>query len=428
MKKIVKILLICVIFMTMITNVNAASRIDKSTKTPVNIQGQTFYAGVVVNLNYNQDNNHKAFIGDIKIDYDSNKNMITASVKRSKINEVFGETDTSVHLNIELDVDYHDFSQDEFIVRGDSSSGKYWYEGDGSRTYASSSGKYIGFLSTAMEIWGGNYIVTSTEDFYLFKGDYYLDTTHSIGGDRSLNDFANCTSEVHLSKVNWNFTIEEDVKADFKNVKEVIRNNGSEETVGVTPQENLTIENVYTIYDNLNREMAYVQMFDEEGNPIKLDDDLKITVDSSENINTLVEYFENDNLEEIQVLSFNYSKFFSGDANIKVYVGDKFNTGDVLTLYYYNPEDSNMELTEETVYVDDNKYVSFQLHHFSDYVLVKSDNELKTTTPEVISNNNSNLKLYLLLGGALMLVIIVIVIVVVATKKKKIVQSDIENK
>ena len=85
-KRIVKVLLVTLMFIFMTVNVEAASRNDKSTKTPINIQGKTFYAGVQVRLNYNQEDQRTAFIGDIDARYDSDKNMIIVSVKRSKIN------------------------------------------------------------------------------------------------------------------------------------------------------------------------------------------------------------------------------------------------------------------------------------------------------------------------------------------------------
>ena len=411
-KRIVKVLLVTLMFIIMTVNVEAASRNDKSTKTPINIQGKTFYAGVQVRLNYNQEDQRTAFIGDIDAKYDSDKNMIIASVKRSKINEVFEETDNSMYFNIELNIDYHDFTNDEFIIRGLSDAGTYWYEADGSRVNPEKN--YLQFLSTAVEIWGGNYISTSTEDMYLYRGDYYLDTTHPISGNRSLSDFVDCTSEVFLSKVNWNFTIEEDVRADFKNVQEVVQNNGTEESLGITPKENLKIENVYTIYDNRNRNATYVQMFDEEGNAIVLDNDLKIEVDSNDKIDNIVQYFEDDDQNKIQILSFTYSKFFTGDANIKVYVGDKFEKGEALTLYYYNPENSNMEKIEEIVYVDSDKYVSFQLHHFSDYVLVKNENKLKT----IVNNKKNESQPYMIFAVAGTAIITLLLIIFIIIKRR----------
>lgn len=420
-KRIVKFLLAFLMFTIMTVNVDADSRNDKSTKTPINIQGKTFYAGVQVRLNYNQEDQRTAFIGDINANYDSDKNMIIASVKRSKINEVFEENDTSMYFNIELSIDYHDFTNDEFIIRGLSNVGTYWYEADGSRVRADRN--YLQFLSTAIEIWGGNYVTTATEDYYLYKGNYYLDTTHLISGNRSLSDFADCTMEVFLSKVNWNFTIEEDVKADFKNIQEVVQNNGTEEAFGIEPKENLKIENVYTIYDNRNRNATYVQMFDEEGNPIILENDLKIEVDSSDNIDNFVKYFEDDDLNKIQILSFTYSKFFTGDANIKVYVGDKFETGDALTLYYYNPADSSMEKIEEIVYVDSDKYVSFQLHHFSDYVLVKNDNILKTT----INNELFKPQPYIMIAVVGIIIITMLIIFMIVKKRNKAVDNENSN-
>ena len=44
-KRIVKVLLVFLMLIIMTVNVDADSRNDKSTKTPINIQGKTFYAG-----------------------------------------------------------------------------------------------------------------------------------------------------------------------------------------------------------------------------------------------------------------------------------------------------------------------------------------------------------------------------------------------
>lgn len=67
-------------------------------------------------------------------------------------------------------------------------------------------------------------------------------------------------------------------------------------------------------------------------------------------------------------VSFNYHGNLPSVATIKVPVDDAFKEGDKLSLYYYNPTTSQIELINSNIKVI-NGNVSFEIEHCSDYFL-----------------------------------------------------------
>lgn len=91
--------------------------------------------------------------------------------------------------------------------------------------------------------------------------------------------------------------------------------------------------------------------------------------------------FKNDGLYDInnivgnddkkKLISFSHHGELPGIATIKVPVSDTFSDGDVLSLYYYDEENEEVTLVEETLEVI-NGFVTFNISHCSDYFVTLS--------------------------------------------------------
>ena len=411
-KKFSKVFIILLVFFSFI-NVKAASRDDASTKTPINIQGKTFYAGVEVEFN---NFTRTGFIGDIDIKYDQGSNKIIASVKRSQINSVIESTDKNVYLNIELNIDYHDYSYDEYTIYSNEDGSIFWINEDGN----TNSKSYIEFLSTAVEIMGGVRSTAYSSGVHaLYKGDYFI--KNDLGGNHPASDFTNQQKEASLTNIGYDFYIVEDTDADMQNITTVDVGQTDE---GSQYKEDIKIDNFYQMVDNNKKAILSLAMYDNDGKPIDFDDkDMTLKIDESENQKDIVHYFENDNIDKIQILTINFKKKFEGKANIKTYVKKKFAEDKKVNLYYYNVEKGKMELIQKDVKIDENGYATFTVEHFSEYVITTADNKLASSTkPEVTKKTNKIMKIdtiYLIIGGAVLLVLILITVSLIIRSKKR---------
>lgn len=414
-KKIMFFVFAFIAIFLLVPEVNALNRENKEDKTPIVIDGKTFYASAHIYFYNDKNEKRDAMIGDLDIKYDKSKSLITAKIKRSQINGTIETTDTSVNLNIELYIDYHDMDKDEFIMRYNDSSDYYFYEMSGDRLEHN----YAEFLSTPVEIYGGDYVAEAMDTFVLFEGSYFIDGGN-ITDNMTLSTLKGSKELVKI-KPKFKFTIEEDVKADMKNVEEYKSWSYDENENVVETNEDIT--NFYAIYDSMNRESISVLLYDKNGEPVAIDDEIDIKVDSEEKIEELITYFDVDDKNNMQVLSFSYSKFFEGNAKIKVYVGDKFKKEDILTLYYFNPETEKMEVTEQEVNIDKEGYVSFTLKHFSDYVLVDKESKLSsiknTIDNNIIKKTNDNEGIYITAGIVGVVALTTIIVLIVKKKKRE---------
>ena len=67
------------------------------------------------------------------------------------------------------------------------------------------------------------------------------------------------------------------------------------------------------------------------------------------------------------MLHFTHHGDLPGKTTIKIYVGDEYAPGDVVSLYYFNPTTDKGELIEEKITVDADGYITFTITHCSDY-------------------------------------------------------------
>ena len=108
------------------------------------------------------------------------------------------------------------------------------------------------------------------------------------------------------------------------------------------------------------------------------------------NLNVKIDENPDGNYEELkdgnyEVIEFEHQGDLPGDVIIELSVSDKFANGDLLDLYYINPENGVLELYKKDLKIVDGK-VSFTINHCSSYILSKSEVEL---TNEVVTNDNN---------------------------------------
>ncbi len=123
-----------------------------------------------------------------------------------------------------------------------------------------------------------------------------------------------------------------------------------------------------------------------DGNNIdKPDMDMDLTLDFETEKKTEIE--ELIGRTDVMYLSFAHHGELPGSALMTVYVGDQYDDGEIIYLYYYNEEEKVVELMSGGLYVYEG-YVTFVIKHCSDYFLLdemmgEDDNEESgVTEPE----------------------------------------------
>lgn len=136
--------------------------------------------------------------------------------------------------------------------------------------------------------------------------------------------------------------------------------------------------------------------------------------------------FDSENKEAIDLLS-NAKKTvyidlkentnLQGKIKMKVYVGDKFDATNTLTLYYYDKTNNKLELITKDLKVT-NSYVEIDIDKFAEYILIDESQIKKSST----NNSSANLSgsEAILLGIIPVIVIIIIVVVIILKKKKRV--------
>ncbi len=451
MKKKLLVIVSLLFLVLSFTKVNADTtpRDMKDSKTKVTIQGVDLYGIVEVDFN---NKTRKGYIGDFELSFDEKSNTVIAKVKRSQINNLVQENDKNAYINIELNLDYHDFEEGQnyytaYSIENDTKYCQMDKITAGGKNNAGST-KYLEMLSTAVEITGGS-VYTATSPGYraLYKGNL-LSTN---GACLPISDFESDTETrmIYLVNPNYKFSIDEDVEANMGNMESIETshpgNNNSHDN-------DIKINNFYEIVDANRKQQLALSMYDENGKPIEIaQDDLNVEIDESKNTDEIASSFMGDKAEDVQILTINYKKNFKGKAKIKSYVGKKFKGVSNFNVYYFNEKTKLMEIITSDTKVDKNGYVSFTVNHFSEYVITSSDNKVKeekeeenavpvvqdeeitTTTDDTTTvgelaaeekkaepKKDNNLWMYLLgIGIALLIVLVVAIVAIVKGKKKE---------
>lgn len=173
-----------------------------------------------------------------------------------------------------------------------------------------------------------------------------------------------------------------------------------------------TETNDYYLYDVVDNErnLTYSWKFLKEENKntsveenMYIDNDLRLSLDAStKDTKRINEKVKNDKL----IITFDYHGMLPLEAKVKIDVSDKFNDGEKLYLYYYNPDSDKIEYMDNAVFVK-NGSVEFQIKHCSDYFLTAAVVNDAVNNPQSVN--------YIIIG----LIVVVFILIAITLKQSK---------
>lgn len=131
-------------------------------------------------------------------------------------------------------------------------------------------------------------------------------------------------------------------------------------------------EHISYIVEDYERNLTYTWSFpktEEYQKNIKdnlaIDLNLRLSLDADTKDTRVI----NEKVDENKlIVTFDHHGILPETATVRINVGKKFENGDKLWLYYYNPEEDQIEYIDHKLKVVDG-YVEFQIDHCSDYFL-----------------------------------------------------------
>ena len=173
-----------------------------------------------------------------------------------------------------------------------------------------------------------------------------------------------------------------------------------------------TETNDYYLYDVVDNErnLTYSWKFLKEENKnvsveenMYINNDLRLSIDAStKDTKRINEKVKNDKL----IITFDYHGMLPLEAKVKIDVSDKFNDGEKLYLYYYNPDSDEVEYMDNAVFVK-NGSVEFQIKHCSDYFLTAAVVNDAVNNPQSVN--------YIIIG----LIVVVFILIAITLKQSK---------
>lgn len=173
-----------------------------------------------------------------------------------------------------------------------------------------------------------------------------------------------------------------------------------------------TETNDYYLYDVVDNErnLTYSWKFLKEENKnisveenMYINNDLRLRLDAStKDTKRINEKVKNDKL----IITFDYHGMLPLEAKVKIDVSDKFNDGEKLYLYYYNPDSDEVEYMDNAVFVK-NGSVEFQIKHCSDYFLTAAVVNDAVNNPQSVN--------YIIIG----LIVVVFILIAITLKQSK---------
>ena len=171
-----------------------------------------------------------------------------------------------------------------------------------------------------------------------------------------------------------------------------------------------TETNDYYLYDVVDNErnLTYSWKFLKEENKnisveenMFINNDLRLSLDAStKDTKRINEKVKNDKL----IITFDYHGMLPLEAKVKIDVSDKFNDGEKLYLYYYNPDSDEIEYMDNAVFVK-NGSVEFQIKHCSDYFLTAAVVNDAVNNPQSVN--------YIIIG----LIVVVFILIAITLKQ-----------
>lgn len=172
-----------------------------------------------------------------------------------------------------------------------------------------------------------------------------------------------------------------------------------------------TADYYYYEIKDYERDLEYSWKFQKEENQnisvedsLYIEEDLRLSLDAdTKDTEKIKEEVSQDKL----IITFDYHGDLPLDTTVKINVQDKFQNGEKLYLYYYNPELDQIEYIDHGVEVK-NGYVEFQIDHCSDYFLTAAVVNDAVNNPQSIN--------YIIIGLA---VVVFILIAITLFQSKK---------
>ncbi len=199
------------------------------------------------------------------------------------------------------------------------------------------------------------------------------------------------------------FTINDLTSKDDKNASSLINNEVLINNTDVEIYKSESSNYIFYIVEDYERALTYSWQFektDEKNNPVKenliLDINLRLSLDSDTDGANKIEDKVN---QKKLIVSFDHHGKLPTRATVRINVRDKFKDNEKLYLYYYNPDEDQIEFIEKGLKVSDG-YVEFTIDHCSDYFL----------TGAVVNNavnNPKNINLIIIGLGVIVFILII---------------------
>lgn len=346
-------------------------------KTMVDVNGFPVYVSAQVYFNYDKNGmpQRTGYIGDLDVRYDADTYMFYVTVKRSQINNIIEDTDTDVYSLLHIYFEVQNLPADAFLLYQngpDQGNGNYKLDFPYYGTPIEAS-NYYQIFSSAIELNRQN-----AEGQYSYGGGRILSVDTAVHAATAqddqkvftVNDVDKTKVLLYLPQTKTTITILEDEAIDMGNIGNIIASDSDLGNLdgGMHVQ---AVDNYYAQYFEDQKLLYSWTTYDENGNPIEFENNMNIQIDSSAYESEIMEQFDNgtEQKDKFKFLSFEHHGQLGGTATIKVYVGDRFHSKDLVNLFYYDQEVKEIDTISEKLVVDENGYVSFELDHCSEYVL-----------------------------------------------------------
>lgn len=169
---------------------------------------------------------------------------------------------------------------------------------------------------------------------------------------------------------------------------------------------------IYYKVEDYDRNLSYSWKFEKDKNgTTSVEDSLNIDLDLRLSLNKMTkdtETISNRVDQNKLIVSFDHHGSLPLEATVKIDVSKRFKDNEKLYLYYYNPEQDQIEYIEHNVEVKDG-YVEFTINHCSDYFLTAAVVNDAVNNPQSIN--------YIIIG--LVVIVFILIAVTLAQSKNK---------
>ena len=408
MKK--KLLLLFSVFITCsfgLINVEACTRDNTNCKPSFKVDGVTLYGGLRL---LPKDNGSEAFFSDVDVNYDASSNTFIYTAKRSKLNKI----DTSKY-SVHMVVDYHNINKEEKIhlVNKHENDNDYCYLSQNTAT----KDLYWEIFESGINIYPGSYNSgTSPYTYLLIKGDFY--NNHNYSKCYGIEEFYSQKILLKLDNPKYSFNIIEDVKNESNQpVNNSNNNNNNQSNNQNSSSSTNTIPDTYSLNSD-GKTYVQVVIHDEKGEPPSEIVKLYAKIDNYSGMDDILEFFDNDDNDYIQILYFTSNLKNKYNYKVKFLVSEEYDDKGRINIYKYDKNDESLELVTNNLKIDADNYIEFECDELSTFVITTkkmSDYETEPGSDVIIDDYGYDEKSYdeNELNGIIFLLIIYLISVVV---------------